>query len=495
MKGGSDEGMWIMVNRKNLGQDGSGFPANQQQASWPWKCRGWQGCGYDRNPISEKSCICCGLPWNHSALAFNEGGKPKGGGTKGTGTKGASKGKGHFKGQWGGDAKGGELNNGGNDHMVGHKGWVHKGAKQGGKGEGKANKGTQNGLGKGMGVPPGKGWEAQQVPKAQWWSGVTKGGGKGKDAKGGDTKMDTQGTSPQGKDGKVKGDESAPKVIEEEYEMGSRFRCLAEAQDTEGFSTGFCTPKEAEGTDKKGEKDWDPALAAAGLESTLPELEKYFKNGKEDHEYKQVVAKIERLKKEAGQNTEGIWGDGGDYTQEHVSKMQSHTQNLTRQINTLDMEWHTIEGQMQVMQNRIKAIKQQGTKLFEERKVKQREIRHANLFLGKQRDEEESSEDDGMDFDEGMWMGMEQADMPDALASEVSEFNLTFAHLKRRVLEAAQNKKQEERDKTTTGQPTDKHELDKASSQQDGLEAKVMEDLGKANSKGGGRTREGPYTA
>jgi hypothetical protein len=494
MKGGSDEGMWIMVNHKNLGQDGSGFHANRQQASWPWKCRGWQGCGYDRNPISEKSCLCCGLPWNHSALVFNEGGNPKGGGVKGTGAKGGSKGKGqHAKGQWGGDVKGSGLYKGGNDQVGAHKGWS-KGGKQGGKDEGKANKGTHNGLGKGMGVLPGKGWEAQQAPKAQWWSGVTKGGSKGKDAKGGDTKMDTQGkASKGGKEGKGKEDESAPKAIEDEYEMGSRFRCLADAQDTEGFSTGFCTPKEAEGTDKKAEKDWDPASAAAGLESTLPELEKYLKNGKEDHEYKQVVSKIARLKKEAGQNSEETWGDGGDYTQEHVSKMQSHAQHLTHQINTLDMEWHTIEGQIQVMQSRIKAIKQQGTKLFKERKVKQREIRHANLFLGKQRDEEESSEDDDMDIGEGMWMGMEHGDMPDALASEVSEFHLTFAHLKRRVMEAAQYKHQGG-DKDKAGLQ-DFQALDGECSQQDTLETKVMEDLGKSNSKGGGRTREGPYAA
>ncbi len=74
-----------------------------------------------------------------------------------------------------------------------------------------------------------------------------------------------------------------------------------------------------------------------------------------------------------------------------------------------------------------------------------REIRHANLFLGKQRDGEESSEDEEMGFDEGIWMGMEQHDMPDVLSAEVSEFYQVFNHLKKRVREAAQAKKDVEK--------------------------------------------------
>ncbi len=70
-----------------------------------------------------------------------------------------------------------------------------------------------------------------------------------------------------------------------------------------------------------------------------------------------------------------------------------------------------------------------------------REIRHGNLFWGKRKDEEDSSVGEAMELDEGIWMGMEESDMPDALAAEVSKFNFTFAHLRRRVMEAAQNKK------------------------------------------------------
>ena len=101
---------------------------------------------------------------------------------------------------------------------------------------------------------------------------LPKGAGKGSGAKG-EPKGGDQGAagSDPHQDATAKEEELARS--NEAYEMGSRFRILAESQDEERGSTGFCTPKaDDEGGGESKEDNWDPAKAAAGLEDTLPSL-------------------------------------------------------------------------------------------------------------------------------------------------------------------------------------------------------------------------------